>query len=191
MARDRIREPFAMINADDFYGADSFQVLSRYLGAVAVGSTDYCMVGFTLRNTLSDHGAVARGVCRVDASGKLLAIEELLQIEKTPTGARQGDRVLSGEEPVSMNCWGFTPALFDQLEEELVRFLRDHGQELKSELLIPSVIHTLVTQGRATCQVLPTRSRWFGVTYREDRPVVIENIRRLVAQGEYPACLWS
>lgn len=191
MARDLIREPFAMINADDFYGADSFRVLGRHLQTTPTGSTDYSMVGFTLRDTLSDHGTVARGVCRVDEAGKLLGIVEMLKIEKTATGARQGDTLLTGDEPVSMNFWGFTPALFDQLQAALERFLREHGQEEKSELLIPSVINELVTQGRASCRVLRTTSRWFGVTYKEDRPIVIENIRRLIAQGVYPSSLWG
>jgi dTDP-glucose pyrophosphorylase len=191
MAEDLIQEPFAMINADDFYGADSFRVLSRQLQTTPVTATDYSMVGFTLRNTLSEHGTVARGVCREDAHGRLTSIVEVLKIEKTATGARHGDTLLSGDEPVSMNFWGFTPALFGQLHAELEAFLRQYGREEKSELLIPSVVNTLVTQGRATCRVLRTTATWFGVTYKEDRPVVVENIRQLIAKGEYPARLWS
>ena len=190
VAEPVIHEPFAMINADDFYGADTFRVLADYLRQVRPDSNDYAMVGFTLRKTLSDHGTVARGVCQVDNTGRLKQIVEMLKIEKTGTGARQGDVPLTGDEAVSMNFWGFTPALFNHLRAELTIFLTAHGQEEKSELLIPSVVNTLVTQGRATCQVLRTTSSWFGVTYRDDRPIVIESVRQLVATGEYPAKLW-
>lgn len=190
-AESVIHEPFAMINADDFYGTDTFRVLADYLRQVSADSNTYAMVGFTLRKTLSDHGTVARGVCQVDNAGKLKQIVELLKIEKTATGARQGDQTLTGDEPVSMNFWGFTPTLFGHLRRELQQFLKQQGQEEKSELLIPMVIGDLVAQNRATCQVLRTAASWFGVTYREDRPIVIENIRKLIAAGEYPASLWK
>ncbi|MEI8314041.1 MAG: sugar phosphate nucleotidyltransferase [Verrucomicrobiota bacterium] len=190
-AESVIHEPFAMINADDFYGTDTFRVLADYLRQVSADSNAYAMVGFTLRKTLSDHGTVARGVCQVDNAGKLKQIVELLKIEKTATGARQGDQTLTGDEPVSMNFWGFTPTLFGHLRRELQQFLKQQGQEEKSELLIPMVIGDLVAQNRATCQVLRTTASWFGVTYREDRPIVIENIRKLIAAGEYPASLWK
>ena len=191
VAEPVIHEPFAMINADDFYGADTFRVLAEYLQQVRPDSNDYAMVGFTLRKTLSDHGTVARGVCQVDATGQLKQIVEMLKIEKAGAGAKQGDIRLTGDEAVSMNFWGFTPALFHHLRTELTTFLAAHGQEEKSELLIPNVVNTLVTKGKATCQVLRTASSWFGVTYREDRPIVIESIRQLVAGGEYPAKLWQ
>ena len=190
-AESVIHEPFAMINADDFYGADTFRVLADYLRQVKADSNAYAMVGFTLRKTLSDHGTVARGVCQVDNAGKLKQIVELLKIAKAGTGARDGDRVLTGDEPVSMNFWGFTPTLFEHLHRELQQFLKLHGQEEKSELLIPMIVGSLVTQHRATCQVLRTTASWFGVTYREDRPIVIESVRKLVAAGEYPAQLWK
>jgi UTP-glucose-1-phosphate uridylyltransferase len=190
MAESLIHEPFAMINADDFYGADSFRVLGRWLQQASVDSSDYSMVGFTLRKTLSEHGTVARGVCQVDNDGKLTRVVEMLKIEKVGAGARQGDVLLSGDEPVSMNFWGFTPTLFGHLRVELEKFLKAHGTEEKSEMLIPTVVNTLVNESRATCEVLRTTSSWFGVTYREDRPIVIEGIRRLIAEGEYPARLW-
>ena len=191
VAEPVIHEPFAMINADDFYGADTFRVLADYLRQVRTDSNDYAMVGFTLRKTLSEHGTVARGVCQVDPDGKLKQIVEMLKIEKTATGARQGDVILTGDEAVSMNFWGFTPTLFDQLRAELQSFLTAHGSEEKSELLIPTIVNTLVTQGRAQCQVLRTTSSWFGVTYREDRPIVIESVQKLIAKGEYPERLWK
>jgi UTP-glucose-1-phosphate uridylyltransferase len=191
MAESLIREPFAMINADDFYGADSFRVLGQQLQQTRTDSNDYSMVGFTLRKTLSEHGTVARGVCQVDDAGKLQRLVEMLKIEKAGNGARQGDVTLTGDEPVSMNFWGFTPTLFGHLHFELVKFLQAHGTEEKSEMLIPTVVNTLVDEGRVTCQVLRTPSSWFGVTYKEDRPIVIESVRQLIAKGEYPAKLWS
>ncbi|MEI6084901.1 MAG: nucleotidyltransferase, partial [Verrucomicrobiota bacterium] len=191
VAEPVIRKPFAMINADDFYGADTFRVLAEHLKRTPANSNDYSMVGFTLRKTLSEHGTVARGVCQVDGAGRLKQIVEMLKIEKTSTGARQDDQQLTGDEAVSMNFWGFTPTLFQHLRSELEQFLKQRGHEEKSELLIPSVVNTLVTQGRATCQVLRTTSSWFGVTYKEDRPIVVESVRQLIAQGEYPAELWK
>jgi hypothetical protein len=191
VAEPLIREPFAMINADDFYGAETFRVLGQYLGQVRNDSNDYAMVGFTLRQTLSEHGTVARGVCQVNGAGMLQQIVEMLKIEKRGTGARLGDQELAGDEPVSMNFWGFTPTLFSQLRVELESFLKLHGREEKSELLIPTVVNTLVHDGRARCKVLRTTSSWFGVTYKDDRPVIIEGIRKLIAAGEYPARLWS
>jgi len=190
MAEDLIHEPFAMINADDFYGADAFRVLAGQLGQSRVDSNDYSMAGFTLRKTLSEHGTVARGICQVDAAGMLTQIVELLKIEKAGNGAREGDHTLTGDEPVSMNFWGFTPTLFGHLRVELERFLKAHGREEKSELLIPTIVGALVNDGRATCKILRTTSAWFGVTYKEDRPLVIEGVRQLIAKGEYPAKLW-
>jgi hypothetical protein len=190
MAEDLIHEPFAMINADDFYGADAFRVLAGQLRQSRVDSNDYSMVGFTLRKTLSEHGTVARGICQVDAAGMLTQIVELLKIEKAGNGAREGDHTLTGDEPVSMNFWGFTPTLFGHLRVELERFLKAHGREEKSELLIPTIVGALVNDGRATCKILRTTSAWFGVTYKEDRPLVIEGVRQLIAKGEYPAKLW-
>jgi hypothetical protein len=180
-----------MINADDFYGADAFRVLAEHLRHTRVDAATYSMVGFTLRETLSEHGTVARGVCRVDEAGMLREIVEMLKIEKAENGARQGDQILTGDEPVSMNFWGFTPTLFGHLRIELQNFLRAHGHDEKSELLIPNVINKMVHDGRATCRVLRTTSTWFGVTYKEDRPVVIEGIRKLIAAGQYPERLWS
>ena len=191
MAEENIREPFAMINADDFYGADAFRVLSEHLRQTRIDSNDYSMVGFTLRKTLSEHGTVARGVCQVDSAGKLARIVEMLKIEKVGHGARQGDITLTGDEPVSMNFWGFTPTLFGYLRIELEKFLQQHGREEKSEMLIPTTVNSLVDSQRATCRVLRTTSTWFGVTYKEDRPLVIAGIRQLIESGEYPENLWS
>ncbi len=190
VAEPVIHERFAMINADDFYGADAFHVLGEHLRQTRNDSNDYSMVGFTLQRTLSEHGTVARGVCEVDNAGMLKQIVEMLKIEKAGNGARQGDQVLTGDEPVSMNFWGFTPTLFSHLRVELENFLTKHGHEEKSEMLIPTTVNMLVNDGRATCQVLRTTATWFGVTYKEDRPLVIQGIRKLIANGEYPEKLW-
>ena len=188
-----IREPFAAINADDFYGAQGYRELAGHLTS---GSSDYAMVGFVLRNTLSDFGTVARGVCRVSADGSLQSIEELLKIERDGDGARNTDAngtvtKLSGDEPVSMNMWAFTPGIFDQLRERFAQFLERNGSKQKAECLIPNTVGDLVRDGQARVKVLHTNDSWFGVTYREDRPRVIESVRALIARGVYPEKLWS
>jgi hypothetical protein len=193
MAENVIHEPFAAINADDFYGAASFRVLAEHLRS---GSPDYAMVGFTLRNTLSEFGSVARGACQVGPDGYLLGVRELTKIEKDGTGAKYTDasgvvQRLTGDEPVSMNMWGFTTGLFPHLREQLIEFLKRHGQEEKSELYIPLVVNDLVAARKERCKVLRTSDAWFGVTYREDRPFVVEGIRGLIACGEYPQKLWT
>lgn len=195
-ARQAVAEPFAMINADDFYGRDSFAVLGRRLADIAVTSADYLMVGFTLAGTLSDHGTVARGVCRTDHRGFLADIQELTGVGRVAGGGIRGQGPdgpveLTGREPVSMNMWGFTPRVFPQLDDDFRSFLRDRGGEAKSECYIPTSVGSLVRIGVATCEVLPTSSTWFGATYAEDKQAVQESLRRLVAAGEYPADLWS
>jgi hypothetical protein len=154
------------------------------------------MVGFKLKNTLSAHGRVARGVCTADAGGDLTSVTEMTKIFQTAEGAENredGSAVirLSGEEPVSMNFWGFTPEIFGQLREAFLDFLRKEGAELKSECYVPKVVDVLIRSGKANVRVLPTSSRWFGVTYPEDKQSVQENIRLLAASGEYPSRLWS
>ncbi|MFZ9202134.1 MAG: sugar phosphate nucleotidyltransferase [Opitutales bacterium] len=195
-AKDVVRENFAVINADDFYGRGSYQVLGEFLAKADPRSSDFSMVGFTLRNTLSDHGNVARGVCKTDASGLLTDIEEMTKIARAGSGAANtyddGRTVsLTGEEPVSMNMWGFTPRLFDHLDRLFLEFLQKGGKELKSESYIPMAVGQLVKERHITCRVLRTPAAWFGVTYREDKPVVQANISGLIAKGEYPANLWA
>ncbi|MFM8292456.1 MAG: NTP transferase domain-containing protein [Planctomycetia bacterium] len=194
--REAIAAPFAAINADDFYGRDAFAVLGRRLAALPVDSAAYCMVGFTLANTLSEHGSVARGVCRTDDRGFLADIRELKQISRTAGGGVENVaggvvETLTGREPVSMNMWGFTPRIFPQLEGAFREFLTAHAAEPKSECYIPLTVGDLVKAGAATCEVLPTAARWFGVTYVEDRPVVQASIAALVQAGDYPASLWG
>lgn len=193
MAADAIREPFAVINADDFYGAESYRVLAEHLKS---GSEDYAMVGFVLRNTLSDFGSVARGVCRVSADGYLEKIEELTNIERDGSGAKNAApdgtvRRLTGDEPVSMNYWGFTPQVFGQLEGVFRGFLERSGGDLKAESYVPMAVGELVAKGEARVKVLRSSDPWFGVTYREDRPRVVESIRRLIDAGAYPGALWG
>ena len=194
-SRTAVHEPFAMINADDFYGRDSFAVLGRRLAALPVDSSAYCMVGFTLANTLSDHGTVARGVCRTDDRGFLTDIRELMQVRRTATGVEDdgpgGPTMLTGNEPVSLNMWGFTPQIFPQLEAGFREFLAGHGTEPKSECYIPMSVGQLVKSGQASCEVLRTTSSWFGATYSEDKPLVQQSIAALVQAGDYPADLWS
>jgi dTDP-glucose pyrophosphorylase len=183
-----VREPFGVINADDFYGQESFQLLAKHLQST---SGDYTMVGFILRNTLSDFGAVARGVCATSPDDFLQQVTELTRIEKVGQGAKNTDangqvQPLSGSEIASMNMWGFTPGIFDQLEHEMSRFLREYLQDLKAEFYLTTAVNDLVASGRARVKVLRTRAAWAGVTFREDRPWVMENIRALIRAGRYP-----
>jgi hypothetical protein len=189
---DAIREPFAAINADDFYGAESFRVLAGHLTS---GSADYAMVGFILRNTLSEFGTVARGVCELVDGNYLKGIVEYLAIGRDGDSVRNVDASgtvthFTGNEPVSLNFWGFTPSIFDQLRESFETFLEQHGSDPKRECLIPTTVNDLVAAGKARVKVLPAEGSWFGVTYREDRPRVIESIRALIAAGAYPEKLW-
>jgi hypothetical protein len=182
-----VREPFTVINADDYYGRDSFVTIAQHLTA---NSPDLAMVGFKLKNTLSEHGTVARGVCTVGADRYLASVEECTKIEKTATGARDGDRLFTGEELVSMNFWGFQPGVFDDLRESFTAFLRRSGNDLKAESYIPATINEMMAAGQARVRMLSSSSPWFGVTYKEDKPRVIASIAGLIQQGEYPARLW-
>jgi dTDP-glucose pyrophosphorylase len=188
-----IQEPFAAINADDFYGAQAFRLLAQHLSS---GSADYCMAGFTLRQTLSDFGSVARGVCEVGADGYLKSVVELTRIERDGAEVKNTDAAgritkLTGEETVSMNFWGFTPEIFPMLRAKFAAFLTKNGRDEKAECYIPSVVNELVVSGQARVKVLRTGDPWFGVTYREDRQRVVESIRQLVSRGDYPERLWS
>lgn len=192
-ARGVIDGPFAVINADDFYGAEGYRVLAQHLQS---GVADYAMAGFILRNTLSEFGTVARGVCRAGNDGYLESVVEMMKIERDGDHAKNTEATgettrLEGSEVVSMNMWGFTPRIFPQLEEHFHCFLEAHGAEEKSECYIPQVVNDLVTAGQARVKVLRTSDSWFGVTYREDRPHVIEDINRLISAGSYPERLWS
>lgn len=193
MAANAIHEPFGVINADDFYGAKSYQVLAQHLEA---GTPDYAMVGFVLRNTLSEFGTVARGVCHVDDDGYLKDITELKSIERegpriTNIDAEGRETLLSGGELVSMNMWGFTPQVFGQLYEHFQRFLKRYGVDAKAECYLPSTVNALIQEGQARVKALRSGDAWFGVTYREDHPRVVQNVTRLVEGGTYPRKLWQ
>jgi len=193
MAENVIKENFAAINADDFYGQNAYKVLAQHLTS---GTKDYAMVGFILKNTLSTFGSVARGVSRVDASNYLTHIVEMMKIEPDDSGAKNTEAdgsitKLTGDEAVSMNFWGFTPALFPQLKVEFEKFLKKAGGEQKSECYIPATVGELVTNGLAKVKVLRSPDAWFGVTYREDRPHVVKGIQQLIKRGDYPARLWT
>lgn len=193
MTEGVINEPFAVINADDFYGAESYRVLSQHLQS---GSEDYAMVGFVLRNTLSDFGTVARGVCQVSEDGYLKGIVELTSIGREGDHAKNTDgegkvTLLTANEPVSMNYWGFTPKIFGQLREHFQKFLETNGKDLKKECYIPSTVNDILVAGQGKVKVLRSNDPWFGVTYREDHPNVVESIKRLVRDGKYPERLWS
>jgi dTDP-glucose pyrophosphorylase len=189
-AGDVIHEPFAVINADDFYGADGYQLLADYLKLARDGvKADYCMCGFILRNTLSDNGTVSRGICKI-AGGYLTSVTEMTKIERNGSAARNIEdgarRELASNEIVSMNMWGFTPSIFDHLEQMFIEFLKVNGQKEKSEFYIPSVADTLIKAGKAGVKVMESRDSWFGITYREDKDKVVDSIRALVAKGIYP-----
>ena len=191
MGKDLIHEPFAVINADDFYGKESFQVLADFLCSVEGKKGEYCMVGYRVCNTLSENGSVSRGVCTTDANGHLTDVVERTKIEdKNGTivfTENDVDTPLDPHTPVSMNMWGFTPEYFEYSEKAFKDFLAAHGQELKSEFYIPTLVNDLILAGKATCKVLDTPSKWFGVTYAEDRPQVVMKINQLIKEGVYPS----
>lgn len=186
-AREALPGNFAVINADDFYGADSFAQLAQFLRGAQ--GPECAMVGFRMVNTLSEHGAVSRGVVGTAADGVTLrTIEERHDIARTEIGP---GRKYTGQEYVSLNCWGFTPALWPGLEARWREFLRTRGHELKAEFYLPVAVSDLVTRGEMVGRVLPTESTWFGVTYREDKRRMQEAIAAMVRAGAYPPKLWT
>jgi UTP-glucose-1-phosphate uridylyltransferase len=187
-----VDRPFAVVNADDFYGADAFHQLAGFLNAAPVSSPDYALVGYRLGQTLSEHGMVSRGVCQADARGFLVSIEEQTALAPDPAGGALGKmpdgtpKHFPADTIVSMNCWALTPAIFPQLETQFVSFLQARGQELKSECYLPGVVGQLLTRGPARVRVLTTSSRWCGITYQADKPTVQATLRTLHEAGEYP-----
>jgi hypothetical protein len=197
MGESAIEEPFAVINADDFYGRDAFDVMAGFLAGVGKESDGrYCMVAFELGNTMTEAGSVSRGVCTVDECGHLTDVVERTSIAFTPAGEieytdKEGNSGrLMAHMPVSMNLWGFTPDYFRYSRREFVRFLNKHIERAGSEFFIPSVVDKLVKNGEATVDVLSTKSRWFGVTYPEDRDKVVASLAALHNAGEYPEKLF-
>ena len=195
-ARGIVKEPFAAINADDFYGRDAFERLAGFLKAPREGGKlHFAMVGYNLGLTLSENGSVARGVCTIDDGGYLAGVKEMTKLVRAGAVARnEEDPANPVEVPldarVSMNLWGFTPELFDELERRFPAWLEANGKAVKSEWYIPFVVDEMIKDGTADAKVLPTESSWFGITYRDDKPFVMDSIKRLVEAGEYPAKLF-
>lgn len=191
MGKNVIKEPFAVINADDFYGRDSFAVLGKWLTEATGKKNEYCMVGYRVGNTLSESGSVARGVCETNAEGYLTGVVERTAIERIDGDIQFTDEngkkvVLEENTPVSMNMWGFTPDYFQYSEDYFVDFLKENISNLKCEYFIPLMVNELIQKGTATVKVLDTTSKWFGVTYAADRQGVVDKIQALVDAGEYP-----
>lgn len=187
--RGIVKEPFMVINADDYYGKEVFVKIHDFLVSDEAKNNPFafCMGGFILKNTLSDNGGVTRGVCKVDENGMLLDVVETGDIEKTPTGAKTPDGEIDADCYVSMNTWGLTPEFIDCLEDGFIEFLSNVKEgDVKCEYLLPTIVDGMIKEGKATVKVLPTNDKWFGVTYKEDAPVVIESIKKLVADGVYP-----
>ena len=190
----KIKEPFGVINADDYYGMESFKILHDFL-MNDKGPDNYCIVGYKMKNTLSEHGHVNRGVCRVDSDGFLKNIVETRQIEKTSDGAKAPDengnmQKFTGDEIVSMNLWGFKPSCFTFLEKEFRNFINEKGMDLKAELDIPTSVDKFVKSGEITIKILMSNDKWFGVTYREDKPYVVESIKNMISRGIYPSKIY-
>ena len=182
--RGLIQEPFAVINADDYYGKEAFHNLYHFLREEHA-ENHFCMAGFVLKNTLSDNGAVTRGICQMDQNGYLQAVHETQGIVKTPDGAQADGGNLDPDVIVSMNMWGLTPHFIEMLGEGFQDFLQEHGQEMKLEFLLPIFLDNLLQQGKVSVQVLPTHDRWFGVTYQEDKQGVVSAFMELISRGEY------
>ncbi len=196
VAAPKVHEPFAVINADDYYGAQSFQLMADYLKDVATDAREYCLLGYRLENTLSEHGHVSRGVCEIDADGYLQQVTERTRIYRTDDGnivyEEDGRTVpLTAQETVSMNLMGFAPSAFTYFEAYFKDFIRERGQELKSEFYLPFVMNEVIQRQIAKVKVITTPDRWFGVTYQADKAVAQQRFKELVQQGVYPERLWE
>ena len=192
-AREEVKTPFLIINADDLYGREAFNAASSYLETISHQELRAAMIGYRLKNTLSEYGTVARGICKTDEKNCLTDIDEVLGIKK----ARE-DRFISnaalplqGDDTVSMNMWLFTPPVFDFAQKEFTAFLVREHTNLTSEFYIPTIVKKIIQRKKTRVDVIPTDSRWYGVTYQEDKPSVQEHILQNIKQGIYPADLWS
>ncbi len=194
IGREAIASPFATINSDDFYGPGAFRDLAAWLGKNSSPNRspdEYCFVGYPLRNTLSDHGHVSRGVCRIDAQGFLAEVVERVRITREGEGARTLDEkggwvALTGDEIVSLNFWGFRPTIFSHLEKGFAEFLERSGNDFQAEYFIPSVINELLQAKKVQVKYIPTGEPWFGITYPEDLPRVRAHIQKLIREGVFP-----
>ena len=196
VAKDAINEPFAVINADDFYGPSSYKMISDFLGSADnYKIPEYCMVGYGLKHTLSEHGFVSRGVCETDANNYLKTVVERTHIEKTDGKIiskidDSTEMELTGNEVVSMNIWGFTPSYFDFLDKSFVEFIKENSDNPKAEFYIPYVVNELIKTDQVKLKVLESKDLWFGVTYKEDKDLAVRNIADLIEKGVYPEKLW-
>lgn len=197
MAKDVIHEPFAVINGDDFYGSGAFQTMADYLNSLTAGTqTQYSLVGYQVGNTMSDHGSVSRGICQEDENELLVSVTERTNIQYVDGGIAYQDTdgayvFLNPETLVSMNFWGFTPEYFKQTEKLFSDFVNSNYDSLKAEFYIPYAIDNLINSSSASVKVLRSDAKWFGVTYKEDKPLVIEKLKQLIKAGIYPAKLWK
>lgn len=197
MAKDVIHEPFAVINGDDFYGADAFKTMADYLNSLTAGQqTNYALVGYKVGNTMSENGTVSRGVCLENADENLVSVTERTNIQYVDGGIayQEADGIsvfLDPETPVSMNFWGFTPEYFKQTESMFIDFVKENSDSLKAEFYIPTAIDKLINSSAASVKVLRSSAKWFGVTYKEDKPLVIEKLAQLIKASVYPAQLWK
>lgn len=196
VAASKVKEPFAAINADDYYGADAYKKMADYLSKLNNSETNYSMVGFELDNTLSEHGLVSRGVCEEDTNANLISVVERTKIGRDAKGVAYKDVndnpvYISDKSIVSMNFWGFTPVFFRQLEEHFQEFIKNNFTNPKAEFFLPFVVDDLIKAKQAGVKVLRSSDRWFGVTYKEDKPLVVAKIKELVGKGVYPTILWK
>lgn len=199
MAHEKVNEPFAVINADDFYGQESFRIIASFLSQLSNGDQgDYALIGYQLNKTLSEHGHVSRGVCSVNSNNHLQGVTERTKIYRRNDGnivyldEQDGEeKVIDDHETVSMNLFGFTPDIFGYLDKYFREFIENKGDDLKSEFYLPFVINQLIKKGKVDVNVLKTPEQWFGVTYPEDKPVARDKIADLIRQGYYPEKLWS
>ena len=194
VAKDEIDEPFAVINADDFYGKEAYETIAAFLAGQAQQSGKYAMVGYKLENTLSDFGTVSRGVCEIK-NNLLTGVAERTSIVRKAEGIVYEDEGkeagISKDAIVSMNFWGFTPDFFEQAEKDFKIFIAENARQLKAEFYIPYVVNNLIQNNKATVEVLTSNARWFGITYQEDKPLTIKKVGELVQQGVYPGSLWD
>lgn len=196
MAAGAVHEPFAVINADDFYGAEAYATIGAYLAQLGGSHDRYCMVAYDLDKTLSSNGTVSRGVCGVDADGNLTSMVERTQIERMPDGRvvfhdTGTDEELAEDTPVSMNLFGFTPDFFAHTADYFRVWFAENSANLKSEFYIPTMVNKLIGEGTSELRVLRSAAQWHGVTYKEDKPALMEAIERMIAEGKYPRNLWK
>ena len=194
--RDIVHEPFCVINADDFYGAEAYKTIGDYLAQLGESRNSYCMVAYDLNKTLSENGTVSRGVCGVDPKGDLTSMVERTQIERMPDGRivfhdNGADEPLAEDTPVSMNLFGFTPDFFTYSKEYFKVWFEANKDNIKSEFYIPTMVNKLIGDGTATLRVLRSAAQWHGVTYKEDKPALMAAIEKMIAEGKYPRNLWA